>query len=189
MADVVIFHHALGLTEGVQQFADALRSLGHEVTTPDLFEGRLFTTLDEGVAYAQSIGWDTVIGRGFSLVADVPRPLVTIGMSLGCLPAQALAQRGDAAACILAHSLVPFEAFGGVWPEGVPLQIHISDNDPWEDMDVVTAQASATPEAFLYLYPGEAHTFLDSSSDEYNEAYRSLALGRIADLLDNLSLT
>ena len=45
MADVVLFHHALGLTPGIVAFADELRRAGHTVHTPDLFEGRTFPPL------------------------------------------------------------------------------------------------------------------------------------------------
>jgi dienelactone hydrolase len=40
VAEVVLFHHAQGLTPGVAAFADGLRSAGHIVHTPDLFDGR-----------------------------------------------------------------------------------------------------------------------------------------------------
>ena len=68
MAEIVLFHHAQGLTPGMVAFADVLRAAGHTVHTPDLFEGRTFPTLDEGIAYAKSVGFGTILDRG------VPRP-------------------------------------------------------------------------------------------------------------------
>ena len=38
MAEVVLFHHAQGLTPGIVAFADELRRAGHTVHTPDVFE-------------------------------------------------------------------------------------------------------------------------------------------------------
>ena len=65
MADVVLFHHALGLTPGIVAFADELRRAGHTVHTPDLFQGRTFGSIDEGMAYANEIGFpDDIIARG-----------------------------------------------------------------------------------------------------------------------------
>ena len=64
MAEVLLFHHAQGLTAGVRSFAGALRARGHVVHTPDLYEGRTFAGLDEGVAHAEEVGFDTIIGRG-----------------------------------------------------------------------------------------------------------------------------
>ena len=55
MAEVLVFHHIQGLTEGVTGFADELRAAGHTVHTPDLFEGRTFDTIEEGFAFAQSL--------------------------------------------------------------------------------------------------------------------------------------
>jgi dienelactone hydrolase len=37
VAEVVLFHHALGLTAGVSAFADDVRRAGHVVHTPDLY--------------------------------------------------------------------------------------------------------------------------------------------------------
>ena len=48
MAEVLLFHHAQGLTAGVRSFADELRSAGHVVHTPDLYEGATFADLDGG---------------------------------------------------------------------------------------------------------------------------------------------
>ena len=51
MAEVLLFHHAQGLTSGIQAFADELRVAGHTVHTPDLFDGRTFGSIDEGMAH------------------------------------------------------------------------------------------------------------------------------------------
>jgi esterase/lipase len=52
MAEVLLIHHAQGRTAGVDAFADELRAAGHTVHAPDLYDGRTFATLDEGLAYA-----------------------------------------------------------------------------------------------------------------------------------------
>ena len=53
MAEVLLFHHALGLTSGCRSFADELRAAGHVVHTPDLYEGKTFTDLADGVRHAE----------------------------------------------------------------------------------------------------------------------------------------
>ena len=63
MTDVIVFHHAQGLTDGVRAFADRLRAAGHQVTVPDLYDGQTFDTLDDGIGYARQIGFDTVMER------------------------------------------------------------------------------------------------------------------------------
>jgi dienelactone hydrolase len=92
MAEVVIFHHAQGLTRGVGKFAETLRRAGHTVHVPDLYDGRVFKTLQEGVAFAQETGFDTIIERGQAAAEELPRELVYAGFSLGVLSAQMLSQ-------------------------------------------------------------------------------------------------
>ncbi|MEV5010376.1 hypothetical protein [Streptomyces sp. NPDC055692] len=64
MAEVLVFHHGYGLTIGVREFAERLRRAGHTVHVPDLHEGHVFGSLEEGMAYAENIGISTVIARG-----------------------------------------------------------------------------------------------------------------------------
>ena len=132
MAEVVLFHHALGLTSGVVAFADDLRRAGHTVHTPDLFEGRTFAGIEEGMGYAFQIGFpDEVIERGVRAVEKLPAGLVYAAVSLGVLPAQKLAQtRPGARGALLFYSCVPVSAFGSAWPGGVPVQVHGMDADP-----------------------------------------------------------
>jgi dienelactone hydrolase len=53
MAEILLFHHAQGLTLGVLTFADDLGAAGHVVHTPDLYDGNTFADLDDGVGYAK----------------------------------------------------------------------------------------------------------------------------------------
>ena len=64
MAEVLLFHHAQGLTSGIHAFADELRAAGHTVHTPDLFDGRTFDSIDEGMAYIKSSGMDDRMAVG-----------------------------------------------------------------------------------------------------------------------------
>lgn len=163
MAEIVVFHHALGLTEDVTAFAESLRAVGHTVHTPDLFDGRTFATLEDGVAHAGSLGLPTLQERGRRATDALAADLVYVGLSLGVLPAQLLAQtRPGAGGAVLVHSCISPETFGGGWPEGVPLQIHITEHDPWAlspNGDLAAARALAEHGAELYLYPGEGHLF------------------------------
>jgi dienelactone hydrolase len=92
MAEVLLFHHAQGQTAGFHAFADELRSAGHTVHTPDLFDGRTFTSIDEGLGYVQGVGFGEMIERGVQAAEELPNELVYGGFSLGVPPAQKLAQ-------------------------------------------------------------------------------------------------
>ena len=131
MTEILLFHHALGLTPGVTALADRLRAAGHTVHTPDLYDGKTFATVAEGVDHARSIGFGTLVQRGTAIAADLPEALVYAGISMGVMPAQNLAQnRAGAKGAVFFESSVPAEEFGGPWPAGVPLQIHAMDADP-----------------------------------------------------------
>jgi dienelactone hydrolase len=191
MAEVLLFHHVHGLTPGVRSFAETLEQAGHTVHVPDLYEGRVFETLDEGAAYAEQAGFDTIIERGQAAADKLPRELVYAGFSLGVLPAQMLAQtRAGAKGALLFHSCVPVSEFGGTWPGGVPAQIHGMDADPFfvegGDLEAARALVQATPDAELFLYPGDQHLFADNSLPSYDEHAARLLTERVLSFLDGV---
>ena len=187
MAEVLLFHHALGLTDGCLAFADDLRSAGHTVHTPDLFKGERFASVDHGVAHAEAIGFGAILERGRLVAEALPAELAYVGFSLGVMPAQMLAQtRPGARAAVLVHAAVALDEFGGTWPAGVPLQLHTMADDEWGDAEVARALAAAIPEAELYLYPGDRHLFTDRGTDDHDPAAAALVLDRVVDLLGRL---
>ena len=176
MAEVLLFHHAQGQTEGFHAFADELRAAGHTVHTPDLYEGRTFTSLGDGVGYAQEVGFGTILERGEQAAAGLPPGLVYAGFSLGVMPAQKLAQtRPGARGALLFSAALPAGEFGS-WPEGVPAQIHMMEGDEWAEEDLPAARelVETVDGAELFLYPGDGHLFADSSLQDYDEAAAAL---------------
>jgi len=189
MAEVVLFHHAQGLTPGVVAFADAFRRAGHKVHTPDLFEGRTFGTVQEGVTHAREIGFGEVIERGVRSVNGLPAELVYGGFSLGVLPAQRLAQtREGAKAALLFHACVPVSEFSPAWPAGVPVQVHAMEADPFfvDDIEAARALVEEADDAELFLYPGDQHLFADSSLSSYDADASALLTQRVLALLSRL---
>ena len=172
MAEILLFHHAQGQTEGFLAFVDELRAAGHVVHAPDLYDGRTFAELDDGVAYAEQVGFDEIIQRGAAAVDGLRSDLVYGGFSLGVLPAQMLAQtRPGAKGALLLHACVPPSEFGAPWPDGVPLQIHMMDADEWVKDDLVVARGlvEKIENAELFLYPGDGHLFADSSLSDFDQ--------------------
>jgi dienelactone hydrolase len=130
MAEILLFHHAQGQTEGFLAFADELRAAGHTVHTPDLYDGKTFAALDDGVGYAKQVGFDVIIQRGASAAESLPADIVYAGFSLGVVPAQMLTQtRPGARGALLLHACLPTSEFDSPWPDGVPVQIHAMDAD------------------------------------------------------------
>ena len=184
MAEVLLFHHAQGQTAGFHAFADDLRRAGHTVHTPDLFEGRTFASIDEGIAYAEEVGFGEIIGRGERAAEKLPGELVYAGFSLGVVVAQKLAQtRPGARGALLFYSCVPTSEFGSPWPADVPVQIHGMDADPIfvdeGDIDAARAIVESTENAELFLYPGDQHYFADSSLPSYDENAAKLLTQRV----------
>jgi dienelactone hydrolase len=182
MAEIVLFHHAQGLTDGVQAFAAELRDAGHTVHLPDMYEGHTFETLDEGLDYARTTGFDTVSQRGKDAANELGTGLVYAGFSLGVMPAQELAQtRPGATGALFFHGCLPVSEFGDAWPAGVPVQVHAMENDPFfagEDHEAAQALAESTDQAELFVYPGNEHLFTDSSLPAFDQAAAELVKSR-----------
>jgi dienelactone hydrolase len=188
MAEVLLFHHALGLTPGITAFADELRRAGHTVHTPDLFEGRTFDSIEAGVGHAQEVGFATVIERGVRSADDLPAELVYAGFSLGVLPAQKLAQtRAGARGALLFYSAVPLSEFGGSWPADVPVQVHGMDADEFfvdeGDIDAAREIVANADDGELFLYPGDQHYFADSTLPSYRPEAAAQLTERVLDFL------
>ena len=189
MAEVLLFHHAQGLTPGVVAFADELRAAGQVVHTPDLYDGKTFDSVDEGVDHAREVGFDTILQRGRAAAEGLPTELVYAGFSLGGMPAQMLAQtRPGTRGALLFHAALPLSEFGGSWPQGAPLQIHFMDDDPWAEEDLPAAReiAETIEGAELFLYPGNLHLFADNSVSDYDEAAATLLEQRALSFLQEL---
>ena len=189
VAEILLFHHAQGQTPGFLAFAGELRAAGHTVHTPDLYEGRTFATLDEGVGYAKEVGFDTILERCGLAAESLPNELVYAGFSLGVMGAQMLAQtRPGAKGALLFSAALPASEFGGLWPPGVPLQIHMMEADEWavEDLPAARELVRTIDGAELFLYPGDRHLFADSSLPDYDEGAANLLEQRVLTFLDNI---
>jgi len=191
MAEILLFHHALGQTPGFLAFAEELRQGGHIVHTPDLYEGRTFDTIENGVAHARSLGFETIINRGQAAASRLPHALVYAGFSLGVMPAQMLAQtRPGAKGALLFHACVPITQFGSAWPGGVPVQIHGMDADESfvkeGDLDAARQLIESATNAELFLYPGNKHLFADTSLPSYDKDAATLLMQRVLHFLEKM---
>lgn len=191
MARIVLFHHVQGLTPGIVAFADELRAAGHTVETPDLFDGRTFPTLEEGIAYAKAVGFGAILDRGVAEAEALGANMVYAGFSMGVMPAQQLAQtRTGARGALLFDACLPIAEFGDRWPDGVPVQVHGMDADPIfageGDLEAARALVDSAEQAELFLYPGDVHLFADSSLPSYDRAATQLMTSRVLDFLSGL---
>src|SRR6266545_5394880 len=187
MTDVVLYHHVQGLTEGIQTFADELRQAGHTVHTPDLFDGRTFDTIEEGMAFAGKAGFGALAERGVAAAEGLGPEVVYAGFSFGVMVAQQLAQtRPEARGALLMYACLPVSEFGEAWAEDVPVQVHAKKTDPFfaEDLEAAQALVDSTDRAELFLYPGNEHLFADPSLPAYDAAAAALLTERVLAFLD-----
>ena len=195
MAEVVLFHHVQGLTDGMRAFADGLRAGGHTVHTPDLFDGELPATIDDGLAYTKSVGGEELGKRAELALVDLPEGLVYAGFSWGAATAQEFAQtRRGARGALLYEACIPItgEWAFGPWPDGVPVQIHGMDKDPFfgleGDIDAARelVETVGSELAELFVYPGDQHLFTDSSLPSYDADAVALVVQRSRQFLDRI---
>ena len=195
MAEVVLFHSALGLRPGVTAAAERLRAAGHTVHAPDLYDGEVFDDLDDGLRKRDALGYAEIARRARESVAGLPAGLIFAGFSLGAVPAELLAaSRPGARGAVLMHGAVPVEGLGefGVerWPAGVPAQVHYAASDPWEEAEEVAAFGAAVGRAGAafeeHAYPGSGHLFADPDLPEYDHASSEAMWGRVLAFLDRL---
>jgi dienelactone hydrolase len=195
MAEIVLFHSALGLRPGVTSAADRLRKAGHSVHVPDYYDGEVFDDLDDGLRKRDELGVAEILRRAREAVAGLPAGLVFAGFSLGNDPAELLAaERPGARGALLMHGAVPIEAFSefGVerWPEGVPVQVHYAAEDPWVEAEEVAALGDAVRGAGAifeeHSYPGSGHLFADPDLQEYDRVSSEAMWRRALAFLDRV---
>ncbi|MFT2019824.1 dienelactone hydrolase family protein [Streptomyces sp. 796.1] len=187
---IVLFHSAYGLRPAVHAAAERLRAAGHEVHVPDLYEGRTVESVEEGRALKDEIGTDELLVRAVRAVAPLSeRGLVYAGFSLGGAIAQNLAL-GDTEArgLLLLHGTSDIAEDAAT--DGLPVQLHVADPDPFEPHDWLNAwylrMGRAGADVEVYRYPGAGHLYTDPELPDYDEqaAERTwqVALGFLAEL-------
>jgi dienelactone hydrolase len=188
VADIVLFHHSGGLTAGFSAFADTLRAAGHTVHTPDLFEGRTFADVSDGVAFVESLGEETFGRRAVEAVEGLPTDVVYGGASFGAARAaeQVLARPGARGAFFLYGAVAP-SWWGATWPDGVPAQAHQAEVDPWREVETEEEFVSTVPGAELFTYPVSGHLFAEAGHPDYDAAAAELATQRILAFLAGVS--
>ena len=186
MADILLLHHAQGLTAGVEAFAEALRMEGFRVKAPDMFDGRTFPDVDSGVAFAQTLDDDVIMTSLEGILGELDDDAVLAGFSWGSAYAELLVlDRPASKGALFYHDGVPPSALGGTWPAGVAAQVHAMEGDPWMDWEGVDALVAEAPDGLVevFRYPGTGHLFSDSGSVDYDEPSATLLWRRTLDFL------
>lgn len=157
VAHIALFHSVYGRRPAALTTADWLRAAGHTVITPDLYDGKLAATVDEGFALCQHIGWTAIMLRARQALAELPPQTVLAGLSMGASVAAALlGERPQTAGLLLLHNT------GGGDGErarpGLPIQLHIAEPDTYQPAAEVLAWEQDMTDAGagvqVFRYPG-----------------------------------
>ncbi|MEU1791479.1 dienelactone hydrolase family protein [Streptomyces sparsogenes] len=170
---ILLLHSMYGLRPAVHAAADRLRAAGHEVHVPDLYEGRTADSAEDGMALKEEIGREELLRR--AVVAAAPlsdRGIVYAGFSLGGSIAQNLALGDEKArGLLLLHGTSDIADDAAT--DGLPVQLHIADPDPFEPHDWLNAwylrMGRAGADVEVYRYPGAGHLFTDPDLPDYDE--------------------
>ncbi|MFG2191128.1 dienelactone hydrolase family protein [Streptomyces sp. NPDC048639] len=187
---IVLFHSAYGLRPAVHAAADRLRAAGHEVHVPDLYDGLIAETVEEGMEIKDEIGQHELLKRAITASAPFSeRGLVYAGFSLGGSIAQNLAiADGKARGLLLLHGTSDLAESASV--DELPVQLHVADPDPFEPDDWLNAwylrMRRAGAEVEVFRYAGAGHLYTDPDLPDHDaeaaEATWSVALGFLDEL-------
>jgi len=188
MTSVAIFGSVRGIRPAVLRMADDLSELGHEVRVIDLLGGKTFDSLEAALANRDAIGVPELVRRAQAAADELPPQTVYLGFSMGGSIAQHLAAtRSGARGAILIGAADDPTEDGGVWPTGVPVQVHYATGDPWVEatqLDALVASVhAANAKIDVFEYAAGGHMFADFGLPDYDPEAARLTFDRVVDFL------
>jgi carboxymethylenebutenolidase len=185
---VLVLHPWWGLNEDIKGVCDRLAEAGFVALAPDLYDGRIATTIEEAEKYSDLMDKDAAReltrAAADALLAHEMcngNQVGVVGFSLGGMYAVWLAHDQPS----LVSAVVLFYGLG--WANQTNTQAsylgHFAENDPYEDDDYrdefeQTLKENGRPTTF-HIYPDTGHWFFEPSRpDAYNQAAAELAWER-----------
>lgn len=190
-AGVLVLHPWWGLNDDVRAAAQRLRGEGYQVATPDLFHGRVATTIEEAQSLSGEVSknWQSSmaeIEEAFGKLSSQADRIAVVAWSMGVWFSWQLAQGHPDQI----RGLVSYYGYGEVesGKSLPPILGHFAENDEFEALDDVRAMEKTLAEsgavAQFHVYPGTKHWFDEPSRPEYDKAASDLAWQRTVAFLD-----
>lgn len=189
---VLVLHAWWGLNSFFHAFCDRLAEEGFVVLAPDMYQGRVGTTIEEATALNDqkdgATTWQLLVGASSLLQAH---PAV-IASGIPGLRAVGFSMGGSWAL----HLEEPFThivTFYGLndpanASSSATIQGHFAEQDEWEPTEQVHAFEAQLKEAgkpvTFYHYPDAAHWFFEQDRPEYNPTAAQLAWNRMLAFLE-----
>ena len=175
---VLLLHTWWGLNQTMKDLADRFARDGFSVLAPDMFNGKVLTTIEEADAHGQQMDAESeriqaLVGKALdSLLEGASGERASIvALSFGGWYARQVSDgRNDVAALVSIYSDV-YDA-----PDGAAYQGHFAADDEFVD-----APPENTAEA--YVYPGTKHWFMEPDRPEYDAEAAELAYTRTVEFL------
>ena len=181
-----MLHPWWGLNDDVVAYCDRLAEAGFAVAAPDLYEGRLATTIEDADRLSSSL--DEQVADAFALAAvdalgeivgDPDVRLGALGFSMGAPWALWLPAHRPVVASVVYYGTMVGPSLGAVT---TPVLGHFAQDDEYEPEESIAAMESALGavgrEVELHRYPGTGHWFAEPSRDAYVEEASGLAFER-----------
>ena len=185
---VLLLHAWWGLNPMIKQLADRLAADGFTVLAPDLFEGKVLTTIADAQANSQvadgrsaEIKALAAAGLGELLVRPESRgeSIAVVAVSFGAWYASLMAkERPEVKALVMVYG-------GAFVPGGTAAYLgHFAEDDPFDDSSEVPAlQAALGERGEAHVYPGTKHWFFEPDRPEYQAEAAELAYRRTVEFL------
>jgi len=188
-AGVLVLHPWWGLNDDVKAYAERLRRERYEVGAPDLFHGRVATTIEAAKSLSGEVSknWQSAMTEIEDALDKLQADRVAVlAWSMGVWFSWQLAQ---------AHpdrirGLVSYYGYGEIQPGKSlpPILGHFAENDEFEALDDVRKTEKALADgghvAQFHVYPGTKHWFDEPSRPEFDRAASEQAWKRTLSFLD-----
>ncbi len=191
---VLVLHPWWGLSQAVREACDRLASHGYVAYAPDLYHGRLASTIEEAEALSNSLEQGAVVGdivKATDLLWERSQSrdtgLGVVGFSLGAFFALRLSA-GDPQR-IKAVTLFYGTGDGEFDKSRAAFLGHYAEHDPYEPAEGVNwlegALKSAGRPVIFHRYPGVGHWFCEADRpDAYNPQAAELAWSRTLEFFE-----
>jgi carboxymethylenebutenolidase len=184
---VLLLHTWWGLNETMRDLADRLAGDGFTVMAPDLFDGRVLTTIEDADAFTTAVergggqgglNPDRIMGRVEASLdhllahpdARGDRAAIVAASFGGWYGSHVAAGRSDVAAFVSVYSDV-YEPPGEAAYLG-----HFAEKDRF--VDPLPPETKLAEGSVAYVYPGMRHWFMEPDRPEYDQEAAELAYGR-----------
>jgi dienelactone hydrolase len=181
MAEIALFHSALGVRPGITDAAERLTADGHDVLVVDQYDGRVFDDQAEAGRFVEELGFPELMRRAVDAVAGLADGFVVAGFSNGAGMAEHVATTRRCGGALLMSGALPLAVLGApAWPSGTPVQLHLAVDDPLRDqswVDAFVADVRRSGAALeLVEHPVAGHLFTDPSRPGEHDAAATEAL-------------